>query len=153
MADPRELGGLLWERQAELAFSRMAEIEKAAEWCRRNGPHKLEFLNQMKKLLSAEEIQMARLGLGEALRLGTVKRTPVLTILSPSQALRLLECYKRAVTNTPSMWRARSIEDMDKLDSDTRRDTTIAEIREQLRRQREAKHVSGDSSSGDADPS
>ncbi len=141
MADPRELGGLLWERQAELAFSRMAEIEKAAEWCRRNGPHKLEFLNQMKKLLSEEEIHMARMGLGEALRIGTVKRTPVLTTLSPSQALRLLECYKRAVANTPGMWRAKSIAEMDKLDSDTRRDATIAEIREQLRRQRETKNV------------
>lgn len=153
MADPRELGGLLWERQAELAYSRMAEIEKAAEWCRRNGPHKLEFLNQMKKLLSEEDIQMARLGLGEALRLGAVKRTPVLTVLSPSQALRLLECYKRAVTNTPRMWRAKSIDEMDKLDSDTRRDATIADIREQLRQKREAPDVSRDPSGGEPDPS
>lgn len=145
LADPRELGGLLWERQAELAFSRMAEIEEAAKWCCKNGPHKLEFLNQMKKLLSEEEIHMTRMGLGDVLRLGIVKRTPVLTVLSPSQALRLLECHKRAMINTSRVWRAKSITDIDKLESDIRRDATIAEIRERLRQQRENGHDTNDS--------
>jgi hypothetical protein len=134
VADPRELGGLLWERDAELAFSHNDEIEKAAEWCRRNGPHKFEFLNQLRKLLQAEESQMHRLGLTEAVRTGAIKRTPVLTILSPSQALRLLECYKRAVANSPKMWRAKDIHEMHQIEADARRDAIIARIRELRKR-------------------
>ncbi len=130
MTDPCELGGLLWEQEAELAFSHNTEIEKAAEWCRRNGPHKLEFLNQMRKILQTEEIQMHRLGLTQATRTGAVKRTPVLTLLSPSQALRLLECYKRAITGLSAIWRAKDIREMDQIEADARRDATIAKIRE-----------------------
>lgn len=115
----------------------MDEIEKAAEWCRRNGPHKFEFLNQIRAVLQREEIQLARMGLGEAIRNGAVKRTPVLNTLTPSQALRLLECYRRAVVNTSDVWQAKSIEEMDKIQADTRRDGTIAKIREQLKKQRE----------------
>lgn len=133
MADPRELGGLLWEREAERAYSKMAEIEEAAEWCRRNGPHKFEFLNKLRAILLEEEIQMAKLGLNEAIRVGAVKRVPTLSLLTPSQALRLLECYKRATANSLAMWRAKDIDEMDKIESDQRRKTTIAKIREQLR--------------------
>lgn len=130
MADPRELGGLQWERDAELAYSKSEQIEKAAEWCRRNGPHHLEFLNQMRKILIDEEVQMARMGLAEALRTGAVKRSSVLTLLSPSQALRLLECHLRA---TSGMWGAKNIREMDDMAADRRRDATIADIRRKLR--------------------
>ncbi len=136
MVNPNELGDLLWERDAELAFSKMAEIELAAEWCRRKGPHKLEFLNKIRLILQAEEIQMNRLGLTEAIRIGAVKRTPTLSLLTPSQALRLLECYKRAVTNSPAIWKAKNIHEMSRIESDARRDDTIAKIREQLQKQK-----------------
>ncbi len=120
----------MWERDAEIAYGHLAEIETAAEWCRRNGPHRLEFLNQIRKILMDEEIHMARCGFGEAIRTGAVKRTGVLSLLSPSQALRLLECHLRA---TADMWGARSIDEMDKIKADRKRDAVVADIRRRLR--------------------
>lgn len=134
MSDPRELGGLLWERDAELAYSYNDEIEKAAEWCRREGPHRLEFLNKLRQILVAEETQMARMGLGEAVRVGAVKRTPTLAILTPSQALRMLECYKRKMADTDKMWRAKNIHEMRLVEADARRDAVVHKVREQLQK-------------------
>lgn len=124
----------LWEKEAELAYSKSDELEKAAEWCRRNGPHRLEFLNQMRKILLAEEIHFARNGLDEAIRTGAVKRTPVLIQLTPSQALRMWECWKRATLDDPRVWRAKGPEAIAKLEADIKRDQVIAEIR-RLRKQ------------------
>jgi hypothetical protein len=123
------MGSLLYEREAELAYRRQEEIEEAARWCKALYPHKFEFLNSIYLELVAEERQFARLGLTQAIASGAVKPSPVLTLLTPSQALRLLECYKRATANDPAMWRAKNIKEIDKLQADRRLSKTIAEIR------------------------
>lgn len=137
MATIQEFGDLIWEREAELAFSRTTDIELAAEWCRKKGPHKLEFLNQIRQLLMAEDLQMARMGLSESIRRGTVKRTPTLSILTPSQALRLLECYKRSIHTNKAVWQAKNLAQIEKAEADIRRDSVIASIRRELKERRE----------------
>lgn len=132
-----EFGGLLYEQEAEKAFERQAEIEEAAIWCKSYYPHKFEFLNVIRNLLIAEERQYARLGLSAALRTGVVKLQPVLAILTPSQALRLLESYKRAIADDPKIWRAKKIEEIEKLEADKRRDTVVAEVRAELARRKQ----------------
>lgn len=138
MPDPRELGGLLFERDAELALTKQDEIEKAATWCRQNAPHKFQFLQDMFRLLIAEDAHMSRLGLAHAIRTGAVKRTPVLSILTPSQALRLLECYRRAFADDPDIWRARDIRQMDRIAAEKRCRATVEDIRRQLMERKNA---------------
>lgn len=138
MADPRDLGGLLYEREAELAFANQAEIEKAAEWCRTATPHKLPFLRDMWRLLTQESNHLAKFRLSEALRTGAVKRTPVLTLLTPSQALRLLECYRRATLDDPAIWKARDVREMDKIISEKKLNATLANLRRQIRERDDA---------------
>lgn len=137
MATTHEFGSLMWEREAELAFARTAEIDIAAEWCRKKGPHKLEFLNQIRQILMAEDVQMARMGLSEAIRIGSVKSTPILSILTPSQALRLLECYKRSLHTSKAIWRTKNLAEIEKIEADIRRDDIIAKIRKELKERRE----------------
>lgn len=133
MADPRELGGLLYEREAELAYSKQDEIEAAAEWCKRRGPHKLAFLQSIRELLLAEEIQLIRMGFKESIRIGAIKKTPVLLLLTPSQAIRLLECYKRAILNTKEVWRAKDIHAIDDIERELKHKAFIDNCKEQIK--------------------
>jgi hypothetical protein len=131
-----EFSSRLYEIEADLAYSRQAEIEEAARWCKANYPHKFQFLNEIYLLLVAEERHFARLGLTQALASGAVKLSPVLALLTPSQALRLLECFKRAVADNPKVWRAKNIWDIDKIQADQKLGQTIASIRQELRQRR-----------------
>ena len=136
MADVADVGSLIYEKEAELAFERQQQIEEAAEWCKKNYPHKFQFLNEIYKLLVAEQQQMARLGFLDAFRAGHAKPSPVLLLLSPSQALRLLEAFKRATTNDVRMWQVKRFHQMEKVESDRRRDATVEKIRDELRRRK-----------------
>ncbi len=122
----------IYEREAELAFQRNDEIEKAALWCKKNYPHKFQFLDTIYRLLVEEERQYVRLGLINAVRNGTVKLQPTLSILTPSQALRLLESYKRATINDPKVWHTKNIIEIEKVEADNRRDAAVSEIRKSL---------------------
>lgn len=132
MSDFMEIGGMLYERAAEEAYRRQDLIEEAAAWCKKNYPHKFEFLNALYFLLVAEERHFVKLGLSMALRSGAVKLQPVLAVLTPSQALRLLESYKRAIADDPKIWRTKKVEDMEKIESDQRRDKIVAEVKARL---------------------
>lgn len=126
----------LFEHEAELAYQRQDQIEAAAVWCKDNYPHEFEFLNSIYLELVAESRQYIKLGLGESVRSGVVKLSPVLALLSPSQALRLLESYKRAVANDPKMWRTKKLIDLEQLDADRRCAATIAAIRKSREEQK-----------------
>ncbi len=123
-----------WEQEAELAFNKSTEIEEAGRWCRTGYPHRFEFLNQIWRLLVAEEHHFARLGLSTAARRKVIKHSPILAILSPSQALRLLECYKRAQLDTLAAWRAPSIKELERIEADHRRDQVIEQCRAKISR-------------------
>jgi hypothetical protein len=129
-------GGLIFEREAELAYKHEAEIEKAATWCKSNYPHKFKFLNDIYQLLVYEERQLAHMGMSQSLKSGAVKLQPILAILTPSQALRLLEAHRRSTTNGVGIWQTKRIEEMDRLEADRRRDTIVEDIRDQLRKRK-----------------
>jgi len=126
--DTTDIGGFIYEKEAELAYKYLAEIEKAATWCKAKYPHRFQFLNEMRDLLVKEEKHLNKF------RLFNTNPQSVLTILTPSQALRLLEAYKRAVANDPKIWHAKRLEDILALEADKRRDAVILEIREEYKR-------------------
>jgi hypothetical protein len=117
--------------EAELAYAHVEAIIVAEEWCRTKGPHKLRFLNDIRQILMAEDRQMYRMRLSEAIRTGAVKRTHVLELLTPSQALRLLECHKRATSDNDKIWKARNLQEMLRIESRQRRDEGISRIRQE----------------------
>ena len=95
----------IFERDAELCYQKHDEIEIAAQWCLEKHPHSMKFLDEVYVLLVKERESLAKFRLESALRTGAVKRRPLLAILSPSQALRLLKCHKRAMLNSPEAWK------------------------------------------------
>lgn len=101
-----------YDRDASIAYAKQDEIELAAKWCKSVEYHKLDFLNHVRALLNAEEDQLRLAGYPLAYKTKAVKPLPVLTLLSPKQALRMLECYKRALMNDPEFWKARGLEEM-----------------------------------------
>ena len=124
--------GPLYEREAEMAYARMADIERAAAWCREQHPHKLQFLADMRRILMAEERHLTVAGFPDAVRRGVVRRAAVLTLLTPSQALRLLECHLRATTADQRVWRAKTVEDLDRIAADARRRLVVNEVKAAL---------------------
>lgn len=129
-----DLGELLYEKEAEEAFSREGEIEDAARWCKAKYPHRFQFLNEIYKLLTAEEQHLKKLGFGTSIKTGAVRLQPVLTILTPSQALRLLESFKRATANDRDIWKAKDIKKIEALESDKKRDEIVNKVKEALRK-------------------
>jgi hypothetical protein len=120
---------LLSEREAEQAYAHQQEIEQAACWCKQNYPHKFNFLNEIHDLLIAEERHLRKFGLFSK----TSKLLPVLSILTPSQALRLLESFKRAVLDLPEAWHAKRLSDITAIERARAHKTLITELKQAMK--------------------
>lgn len=102
----------IYELEAQASYDRRDEIEEAAKWCIENYPHKLMFLNQIRHLLTSEERHFRSLNIN---LFGDIKKLTTLDLISPSQSLRLLECFKRQ-TSEMNLWKAKKLSDMRRIE-------------------------------------
>lgn len=103
------------ETEADLAYVHRDEIQEAMNWAVEHGArHPLQFVRDMRYAIMRER-QAASLG---DFDVESYHGLPsYVALLSPSQELRLLECYKRATLNDPAIWAAASLEEQKSIES------------------------------------
>jgi len=125
----RETGSAIDEIEADIAYQRRDEIVQAATWCM-SKTHQMAFLAGIRAILDESRRRDSEFHF--AIVAGTVQPSHPLEILTASQALRLLECYKRATVPDQRVWRARGLKEIEDIEADLRLRGRLARIRERI---------------------